>query len=85
VISVDKFNQGPAELLIVIPTSAKDKGIRSHVRIDPPEGGVRYPTFIKCEAIRSITTDRLIHRMGSVGEQTMSAVTDIVKVLIGIY
>ena len=85
ILSVDQFNQGPAELVIVIPLSAKDKGIRSHVRIDPPEGGVKYASFIKCEAIRSITTNRLIHRMGVVSGQTLNSVEGVVKVLIGIY
>ena len=45
VVSVDLFNQGPAELVIVAPLTTKFKGVPFHVPITPPEGGLTQPSF----------------------------------------
>lgn len=39
VASSDYFNQGFANLMYAIPITSKDKNIRSHVVVSPPEGG----------------------------------------------
>lgn len=49
VISVDPFNHGPAELVVVLPITSRHQGIPFHVRLTPPEGGVTRESFIKCE------------------------------------
>jgi mRNA interferase MazF len=85
IFSVDQFNKGPADLVIVVPIASKDKGIISHIAVNPPAGGLKTRSFIKCEAIRSITKDRLRYRMGTVDQRTMDAVADITKVLLGIH
>ena len=58
VISVDKFNHGPAGLVVMLPITTKAKGIPFHVLIDPPEGGLKMKSFIKCEEVRSIAKER---------------------------
>ena len=40
VVSADGFNKTQAGLVIVVPITSKTKGIRTHVPIDPPEGGL---------------------------------------------
>lgn len=84
VVSVDMFNRGPAELVVVLPITTKEKGVPLHVRIDPPEGGVKETSFIKCEDIRSISTQRLTVRLGIVSARTMALVEDRVRVLLGL-
>lgn len=84
VVSVDMFNRGPAELVVVLPITTKEKGVPLHVRIDPPEGGVKETSFIKCEDIRSISTQRLAVRLGIVSARTMALVEDRVRVLLGL-
>ncbi|MEJ1933096.1 type II toxin-antitoxin system PemK/MazF family toxin, partial [Nostoc sp. NIES-2111] len=59
IISVDLFNQSPSGLIIVLPITSKDKGIPFHVEINPPEGGIKVQSFIKCEDVRSISVERL--------------------------
>jgi mRNA-degrading endonuclease toxin of MazEF toxin-antitoxin module len=51
VFSVDKFNHGPADLLIVLPITSKNKSQPLHVEVTPPEGGLKLPSFIKCDDI----------------------------------
>ncbi len=85
IVSVDKFNHGPADLVVVMPISKVAKGIPMHVEINPPEGGVTMRCFIKCEAIRSIAKVRLVRLMGKVSDKTVEAVEDRMKILLDLH
>jgi mRNA interferase MazF len=82
VLSVDKFNAGPAGLVIVAPLTSVDKRQPLHVRVDPPEGGVRGVSFIKAEDVRSVSTERLVERWGAVESRTLAAVVRRVSLLL---
>jgi mRNA interferase MazF len=82
VVSENLFNQGPAGLVIVLPMTSTVRGVPSHVPVSPPEGGVRKLTAILCEAVRSVSVDRLVVRWGAVGPRTMSAVEDRLRILL---
>jgi mRNA interferase MazF len=84
VLSVDKFNHGPADLLIILPITSKNKGQPLHVRVMPPEGGLKLPSFIKCDDIRSISKLRLKRFHGKVSEQTMAEVEKRIKILLNL-
>ena len=66
VVSCNLLNRGPSGLVIVVPVTSKNRGIPSHIRINPPEGGVKQPSFAVCEHLRSIRKDHLIKRLGKV-------------------
>jgi mRNA interferase MazF len=83
IVSVDPFNHGPADLVVAIPITSKAKGIPLHVAISPPEGGLKAPSFIKCEDIRSVSKQRLAKFLGQVSPQTMHEVEDRLAVLLG--
>lgn len=84
VVSVDPFNHGPADLVVVLPVTSRAKGIPFHVTVVPPEGGVQQTSFIKCEDIRSVSRARLRERWGTVGPHTMTAVEDRLRILMGL-
>ena len=81
VVSEDLLNRGPAGLVIVLPMTSTGRGVASHVPIDPPEGGVTRPTVILCEAVRSVSVERLVAPWGRVGLATMAAVEDRLRIL----
>ena len=81
IVSEDIFNRGPAKLVIALPMTTVLKNIPSHVRVLPPEGGLQRPTAILCEAVRSISTSRLLRRWGTVNASTLSEVEDALRVL----
>ena len=83
-VSVDRFNHGPAELAVVIPITSRHKGIPLHVPLAPPEGGVKQESFIKCEDVRSVSIGRFSRRWGSVSPATMQAVEDRLRILMGL-
>ncbi len=82
--SSDYFNQGFAQLVFAIPITSKDKNIRSHVAVFPPEGGLTLPSFIMCEAMRSISKQRLVKHLGSISPETMHEAEDTLKILLEI-
>ena len=84
VISVDLFNHGPAGLIVVLPITSKAKGIPFHVAVQPPEGGLRQISYIKCEDVRSVAMERLADRCGAVSTLTLKAVEDRLRILLGL-
>lgn len=84
VISVDLFNQGASGLVVVLPITSKEKGIPFHVELNPPEGGLRVRSFIKCEDVRSISVERLEDRWGIVSPEILIAVEDRLRILMGL-
>lgn len=84
VVSDDLFNQSHAELVMVLPITSKGKGIRSHVQVEPPEGGLSVTSFIKCEDLRSISINRLRQRLGTVTDQTLDEVEMRLRILLAL-
>ncbi len=82
VVSVDAFNHGAAGLVVLLPLTSRARGIPLHVVLDPPEGGVRQRSFVKCEDIRSVAKERLTRRWGAVSQSTMRQVEDRLRVLL---
>ena len=82
VVSTDLFNHSPADLVILAPMTTRHKGIRSHVPVNPPEGGLDRPSYIRCEDIRSVSKDRLIKRLGAVSPPTVAEVEDRLRILL---
>jgi mRNA interferase MazF len=85
VVSVDAFNTGPAGLVVVLPISRSAKGIPFHVEINPPEGGVRERSFIKCEEPRCVSKERLSDRWGRVNDTTLEKIEGRLKILLGLH
>lgn len=83
VVSVDRFNQGPTGLVVVLPITSRSRGVPLHVAVAPPEAGLTLPSYIKCEDIRSISFERL-GRLGAVELQTMVLVEDRLRILLGL-
>jgi mRNA interferase MazF len=88
VLSIDGFNAGPAELLVVVPLTsktAKSKNIPAHVRVDPPEGGLKTPSVLLCDQLRAVSKDRLGKApWGTVSDATLAKVETAVRVLLGL-
>jgi mRNA interferase MazF len=82
ITSSDYFNQGFAQLVFAVPITSKDKKIRSHIPVMPPEGGLTMPSFIMCEAMRSISKQRLVKHLGIITAATMQEVEDTLKILL---
>jgi len=84
VISSDAYNRGPAELLLVIPVTSKQRGVLYHVSLDPPEGGLTNPSDVLCDAIRSISRQRVGRRLGVISPEKLAVIEDRLRLLQGL-
>ena len=83
-VSIDAFNNGPADLLIVAPLTRTARGIPYHVPVHPPEGGLRDLSFVMCDQLVTISRTHVRGHWGSLSEQTMSVIADRVRILLGL-
>jgi mRNA interferase MazF len=88
VVSDDAFNTGLSGLVMVVPLTSKtqkSKNIPAHIRVDPPEGGLKTPSVILCDQLRSISKERLGKApWGTVSAVTLVEVEKAVRVLLGL-
>jgi mRNA interferase MazF len=84
ILSVDIFNEGPAELVVAVPLTRTPRKVRWHVPVQPPEGGLVAESFIQCENVRSVSNGRIKRLRGRVSESTLAAVEDRVRILLGL-
>ncbi len=84
IVSVDLFNRGPVGLVVLLPLTTTARGVPLHVAVNPPEGGLRQRSFVKCEDIRSVSTARLIDCWGQLAPATMALVEDRLRILLGL-
>ena len=82
VLSTDVYNRGPADLVVAVPLTSKGKGVRWHLPVLPPEGGLTLPSFVLCDALRSLAKERCVRRLGTVTPATLKEVADRVRILL---
>jgi len=84
IFSVDAFNAGPADLVVVVPITSRIRPIPTQVVVRPPEGGVKVECAILCDALRSVTKRRLAVKWGRIGPATLKEVEDRARILLGL-
>ena len=68
--------------MIVCPLTTRDRNIRTHIKVEPPEGGLKETSFVLSEAIRSISKNRLVNHWGHLGRNTLAQVEDVIRILL---
>jgi mRNA interferase MazF len=84
VISDDRFNSGRSGLVIVVLLTTHLKNIPFHVTVEPPEGGLKSRSYVKCEDIRSVALERLETLWGSVSSATLREIENRVRLLLSL-
>src|SRR3954454_15904431 len=83
VVSTDRFNEGPAEWVVVLPITSKAKGIPWHVALAAGGStGLRTSSFAMVEAVRCISRERLAKRLGEAATATMSEIEARLRILL---
>lgn len=74
VISSDGWNRH-APTVVVLPLTRTRHGFPTRVEIEPAAAnGLRETSYARVEDMRSVSADRLVHRLGRVDEPEMSNV-----------
>jgi mRNA interferase MazF len=74
VVSSDAHIRLPSALLAVVPLTRMNLGFPSHVRLGPPEAGLRTVSYVMTEQIRTVSRLRLGKRLGAVESATLADV-----------
>lgn len=74
IVSSGRLHTIPSDLVTILPITTRDRGIRVHVRIAPPEGGLTARSVVITEQVRTVSRLRLLRRRGVASEETMSAI-----------
>ncbi len=82
ILSVDLFNAGPADLVLAMPVTKTIRPVPTQVIVRPPEGEMKMACAIWCEALRSVSKERLVVKWGRLSPQTLAKVEDCVRILI---
>jgi mRNA interferase MazF len=71
VVSADSLNESRADAVVVVPITTSYRGLPSHIEIDRRSSGLDEVSYAKCEDVKSVSDQRLIGRLGVVGDESM--------------
>jgi mRNA interferase MazF len=71
VVSADSLNESRAGVVVVVPITTSYRGLPSHVEIDRGGSGLDELSYAKCEDVKSVSEQRLVGRLGVVGDEVM--------------
>lgn len=73
VVSADRFNALPIQHCIVVPLTSRDRRLPHHIAV-VDDGGLPRPSWAMCEAVRSVSLQRLGRLIGTADSATTAAV-----------
>lgn len=82
---------GPADafgadlpFVFVVPTTTARRGLSLHVELEPTaENGLETISYAQTELLRSISSRRLVHRLGRLAAPDFAAIDHMLRVLLG--
>lgn len=74
IISTEQLNRSRAGRVVMVPMTTGTRPSAWHVSVLPLDGGARLPSFVKCEDVRSISTERLIERWGILSSAALAEI-----------
>jgi mRNA interferase MazF len=82
VVSADRLNESRAGVVVVVPTTTTLRHLPSHVEIEPNGSGLDEVSYAKCEDVKSISTQRLIGRLGLVNDEAIFQIARALRFLL---
>jgi mRNA interferase MazF len=84
VVSVAAINEARSELVTMLPITTRYRDVPGHVVATPPSGGLNHLSVILCDQTRTITQERLNHRLGALDRATLAEVDDWLRLFLGL-
>ena len=84
VISSDLINNGPGELVVVVPVTSVTYGLRSHVELDAGSSGLDHTSYARCDQLRVISSRRLSYRRGLVPPDELLVMDQALRFVLGL-
>jgi mRNA interferase MazF len=84
VVSADHLNRSRAELAVVLPVTSTHRHLPSHIEIEPEGSGLDRVSYAKAEDVKSISTQRLIRRLGMVQPDQLNRAEHALRLLLSL-
>ena len=79
VVSSNAFHSLPINMLIVVPLTARDRGLITQPRISSDGSGLSRESFARPEDVRSIDAGRLQRRLGAVSPSELMEIRKLLR------
>ncbi len=84
ILSINKFNSGPSNLVIALPLTTKQRAYVSRITVSPQNSGLERVSYVLCEQIRVLSLCRFSNQStGKVSPRTMSSIEKVLTTLLG--
>jgi mRNA interferase MazF len=84
IVSDDVINNGPGEMVAVVPIGSTHHHLRSHIELEPGQNGLVQVSYARCDQIRFVSTERLRDQRGMLTLEEMSAVDHALRFVLGL-
>lgn len=84
IVSANFVNESAADMVIILPITTSLRPVRSHIRVEPPEGGLQHPSSVQCEQVRALSAGRLRERIGRLPPDTLRAIDRALRLILAL-
>lgn len=84
IVSADVFNRGRHGLVVICPLTRTEYHSPLHIEVPKGEGGLRARSFVLCEQIRTISSERLVSRVGGLRPGSLARIDEGLRVLLNL-
>jgi mRNA interferase MazF len=84
VVSADAYNRLPIEMVVVVPITTRDRGLRAQPPIQSARSGLSGPSFARPEDVRAISAGRLVRALGRVDDDELRAIQAVLRRFFGL-
>lgn len=73
----------PTVIVLPLTSSTNKSSLRTHVPVRPPQGGLKRPSLVLCEQVRTLEKTRLKGRLGTLPRETLCLVDRALAAAVG--
>lgn len=85
IVSPTTFNQGPSELVVVLPLTSKYRSLSWFIALEAKECGLPVRSYIICNQVRTVSIERISgHCLGTVSTHVIAQVESRLRILLNI-
>lgn len=86
IVSDSSLHHPKLNMVVIVPGTSKVRGLPMHVLAHPNAGtGLDVPTSFQIEQVRSVSTRRLIRRLGRLRTEQQHAIDDVLKHVLSLH
>jgi mRNA interferase MazF len=82
VVSADVLNNSAGNLVVIVPVGSTFYGLRSHIELEPGDGGLDHPSYARCDQIRVVSTERIVARRGVAAVDEVHAINQALRFIL---